>query len=221
MLKGNAQITEGQKFEILAAISKSAPAIFGEMDSTTAQSWIENPKGLQKVLKKALCPSVETINFPIWKTIELGTGLKTADDFRKAIEASGYKISKWASDILNKQAFTVASEKTELDLVKITGVDLGFTKNVTRKKIYDRAIKLGLELCPNESGPQLRLQYKDQPNGEWLYIAIEPIVVSDGDLNVFLVKRDDDDPWLNASCDSLGDLWGPESMWVFVSPRRK
>ncbi len=47
------------------------------------------------------------------------------------------------------------------------------------------------------------------------------LYISDGDLNVFNVERDDDDPWLNASYDNLDYLWNPENMWVFVSPRRK
>ncbi|MBU3942394.1 hypothetical protein KKA24_00245, partial [Patescibacteria group bacterium] len=33
----------------------------------------------------------------IWKTIKLGTGLKSTDDSRKSIKKNGMKISDWAS----------------------------------------------------------------------------------------------------------------------------
>ena len=107
--------------------------------------------------------------FPVWKTIKLGTGLKTADDFRQALKASGFEIGNWANDILGKPAFTAAAKETEVELVRVSVAERGFKNGATRKDIYQRAQELGLELCPNEVGPQLRLQYKDQPYNEWLH----------------------------------------------------
>lgn len=52
--------------------------------------------------------SPETI-FPAWKTINLGTGLKTPDDFRRAHKESGYCVSDRADEILSKLSFTVAN----------------------------------------------------------------------------------------------------------------
>ena len=85
---------------------------------------------------------------------------------------------------------------------------------------YARAKELGLELCPNEVGPQLRLQYKDQPKGEFLLIAMEPIIGVGGDLSVFDVEhRNDDRLWLNANLGHPGLAWGGIDRWVFL--RRK
>jgi hypothetical protein len=36
-------------------------------------------------------------------------------------------------------------------------------------------------LCPAEVGPQLRLDYRDQPRGESLIIAMEPVNTYNGD----------------------------------------
>ena len=56
---------------------------------------------------------------------------------------------------------------------------------------YACALELGLELCPAEVGPVLRLAYKDQPLSRWLIIAMNVITVSVGGLSVFRVEHDD------------------------------
>jgi hypothetical protein len=130
--------------------------------------------------------------FQPWRIIKLGTGQKTANDFRKAIKKANCKVSDWASDILGKPEFSVAATKEiEVDLVNISVSELGFPNGATREKIYKRAQELGLQLCPPEVGPQLRLQYKDQPMNEWLLIGMKPVTGSDGNLKVFNVERND------------------------------
>lgn len=157
--------------------------------------------------------------FPIWKTINLCTGLKAADDFRKAITSAGMKIGKWANDILGRPEFAVATEETEIDLVVVSVAELGFKGGVIRQDIFKRALALGLELCPNEVGPQLRLQYKDQPKGEWLLIGMEPITDSDGNLKVFNVEHDDNGLWLRSEYVSPVHFWDGDDRLVFA--RRK
>lgn len=170
---------------------------------------------------RELCGLVSiSTKFPVWKTIKLGTGLKTADDFRKAPEDKGFGISEWAKDILGKPAFKAAAKETEVDLVKVTVAELGFKNGARRGQIYERAKELGLDLCPAEVGPQLRLQYKDQPNGEWLFIGMEPITGSDGELSVFRVLRPVSELWLFGHYASPDSFWPPDRWWVFVRPRK-
>jgi len=157
--------------------------------------------------------------FPVWKTIKLGTGLKTADEFREALKSNGFRIGSWGNNILSKPAFKAATEETEVDLVNVSVAELGFKDGATRKDIYERAIDLGLQLCPNEVGPQLRLQYKDQPKGEWLRIAMEPITDSSGRLLVFNVVRNDGGLWLDGDDGHPDYFWYGNDRWVFA--RRK
>ncbi len=159
---------------------------------------------------------INITSFPIWKTIKLGTGLKTAGDFCKVLEEKSNEVSDWAKDIMNKPAFIVAEEETEIDLVVASGEDLGFNKAVPRKEIFERAAKHDLYPVPAELGPQLRAQYQDQPKGEYLLIAMEPIEDSDGDLDIFRVIHDDDGLWLNTDYDDPDYSWGPDSRWVFA-----
>ncbi|MFH1129199.1 MAG: hypothetical protein V1686_00470, partial [Patescibacteria group bacterium] len=115
--------------------------------------------------------------FPIFKTVTLGVH-KSVEAYRKALSEAGFRIGDWASDILNK--IKVSQNQVQLDLVKVTVKDLGFVEATSLKQIYAKAKKLGLNLCPNEVGPALRLAYPDQPNGERIRIAMEPISDSDG-----------------------------------------
>ncbi len=158
--------------------------------------------------------------FPIFKTIKLGTGLKTADDFRKALKAGGHRIGDWGNDILGKPKFKTADKETEIDLVVVSNADLGFKEGAFLKDTYKRALELGLVLCPNEVGPQLRLQYTGQPMSEWLLIAMESIKDSDGDLIVFNVKRDGGGSWLSGSSGRPYYEWSADNRFVFALSRK-
>ncbi|MFA5355628.1 MAG: hypothetical protein WC302_02800 [Candidatus Paceibacterota bacterium] len=174
--------------------------------------------GMRRFLSGELVVREIERKFEIWKTVKLGTGFKTADDFRKSLKDNGFKISDWANYILGKLAFTAATEATEVDLVRVTVAELGFEKGARRDQIYDRAKEFGLELCPPEVGPQLRLQYKDQPNNEWILVGMEPITDSDGDLSVFDVRRDDSSLWLSSYLSNPDDVCYPDNLWIFRLP---
>jgi hypothetical protein len=176
-------------------------------------------EGVARFLRGEFVVKVAEKFFPTWKIIKLGTGLRNADDFRQALKSAGCNSGDWVRDILGKSAFSVATSEIELELVVVSSGDLGYTEAATRADIYARAQTHGLSVCPAEVGPQLRLQYKDQPNGEWCIIAMEPIAGSDGVHKVFDVKRDGFGLWLDGSYGHPGSLWAPGSRWVFC--RRK
>lgn len=212
-----AKTYDRQTAKFLAVVGENMPELSGDV----MQGWIQNPKAVQKVLSNAFCPpEVATPRFKIWKTIKLGTGLKTADDFRKALKDNGFNISDWARDILGKSAFTAATKETGVDLAKVTVAELGFKKGARRDQIYECAKELGLELCPPEVGPQLRLQYRDKSIGEWILIGMDPITDSDGDPSVFYVECGVSELWLSGGWSGPGDVWDPGARWVFCFPRK-
>lgn len=91
-------------------------------------------------------------SFPVWRTIKIGTGLKTADDFRKALKYSGNKISGYVNDFLEK--IKAATEETEVDLCRPTVAELtGKEEIATTAEVFAGAKHLGLEKCPAEVGP--------------------------------------------------------------------
>ena len=151
----------------------------------------------------------------IWKTIRLGVH-KTPEAYEQALESKD-RISDYARQILKK--ISVSQTEIELDLVAVAPADLGL-KNPTYQQICDRAIGLGLEKCPREVGPALRLNYPDQPYGEWLLVAMEPEADSGGRLHVFGVGDGDDGLWLRTGWFSPRYAWSGGGQFVFVRPRK-
>ena len=166
-------------------------------------------RGLNKFLRKEN-PWEKPETF---KIIEIGT-YKDVESLRKALEESGVQIGNWASDILNKTK--LSKSKQSLDLVVRSVKELGFPNRAKLEDIYKAAKNQGLDLCPDEVGPQLRLQYSNQPNGEWLVIAMEPIKDSFGDLDLFFVKCNHGDRWLRADYGRPGYFWNADNRFVFV-----
>jgi hypothetical protein len=133
--------------------------------------------------------SAELNEFPISKAVDLGV-YHDAIALRDALRAAPVliHIDNWADQILNRIAFRQTD--TRLNLVLTTVSDLGFGSNrASLKDIYERALQLGLVLCPAEVGPALRLAYLDQPLGEYLHIAMEPIARFDGGATEFSVAK--------------------------------
>ena len=153
----------------------------------------------------------------LWKTVTLGLK-KSPKNYRKAIEKAGCRIGDYAGQILNKTE--VSQTEVEVDLVVVTVGELGFKDGARRDVLYARAIELGLQLCPAEVGPALRLLYKDQPRGEWLRIGMEPITASVGCPGVFGVGHGSDVRWLHNYYGSADIIWRADHRWVFVRPRK-
>ena len=91
-----------------------------------------------------------------------------------------------AKALMNSSDFVTSKNAENADLIKLTVKDLGFSNGATTDEIYQKAQDFGLELCPAEVGPQLRLQSKIK---EWTLIAMEQIL-RDGDPSVFRLDSD-------------------------------
>jgi len=175
--------------------------------------------GVHRFLSGDMMVKARECDFPVWKTIKLGTGLKTADDFRKALKTGGFRIGDGANDILGKSSFerSVATVETEAELVALTTAQLtGNVKGGTTSEVFAGAKRLGLNKCPAELGPQLRLQYSDQPKDEWRLIGMEPITDSDGLLAMFSVGRAGDGLWLRSYYGDSDVFWDAGRRWVFL-----
>jgi hypothetical protein len=116
-------------------------------------------------------------------------------------------------DLLAKTEFSGIQET--YTLVRFSVKELGFPQGATTAEIWGteddkdahgnpapftkgRMTELGLELVPSEGGVQLRLQYTEQPQGEYLYMAMKQIADRDGTPDVWSVYARVGDRWLDS-----------------------
>jgi len=153
----------------------------------------------------------------LYRAIETDPSIKTAPDAVRVLEGKGNKVSDYAKQMLERVSFS--QEQKSYDLVSFSVKALGFPNGATRAEIYQKAQELGMELCPAEVGPQLRLQYADQPNDDYLVMGMEPVADADGYPDLFHVHRRGSDPWLDFSNGRAGNHWVDDYRFVFL--RRK
>jgi hypothetical protein len=128
-------------------------------------------------------------HFQIWRTITLGS-YRGVDAYRDALDMAKIKIGDSADEILGRPAFPYARTKTGVELAVLSAADLGAESDQpSLAEVYQRARQAGLELCPAEVGPQLRLDYRNQPLGEALDIAMEPVATYGGEPTILTLAN--------------------------------
>jgi hypothetical protein len=118
--------------------------------------------------------------FQAWRRTTLGS-YNGVDAYRDALDAAKIKIGDVANEVLGRPAFSYVREKTDVELTVVSAAQLGVESESALVDVYGRARQIGLVLCPAEVGPQLRLDYRDQPLGESLIIAMEPVSTHSGE----------------------------------------
>ena len=166
----------------------------------------------KEITKRTLQPFV---------TITIGN--KTREEL--ATEAHA-EASEYAQDLMTKSKFIVVSKPGQVSFVSLSIAELGFTSNPRTDQFVTKEFCAKwsaenlegqvIELCEPEDGPQLRLQYRDQPKGEVLWLAMERITASGGDPRVFYVVRDGGGRcWLRAHWTNPSDEWSLGDRVVF------
>jgi hypothetical protein len=158
------------------AIALLAPTAFaGEQEFPSNAAVPKTPGGRDEIKNDVPILS-------IWKRITVGTR-KGVNDIRNAFDSARIRVGDSADEILGRPGFSFSKTEAQVNVVLFTAAELEFQEGyIPLAEIYRRAAEFGLELCPAELGPQLRLQYLDQPVGEALHLAMHPIPTYRGDL---------------------------------------
>ncbi len=181
--------------------------------------------GTAEIVVKAVAPVAEKITekveqvtkkFTVWIRAKVG-GLTKAQIVEKlngtdAGDGKTFQINEYAQNVLAKKECTITEKAEETEFATASPRDLGFTKNPMTKEFLadDFLAPFGLELCRPDDGPSLRRAYTDQPDGEWLPIAMKPIF-SGGDWGVFSLRRLGSGLWLRT-----GFSADPGARWALV-----
>jgi hypothetical protein len=169
----------------IAMLSTASVVLFASEASAqcSAQDVLRNQLTLKKTPPVNMPPILvrSAAAVPVWKTITVGT-FANMFALSNALDAAGCGIGNLAGEILARPAFTLCAIKTNVELVAVSAAELGFeTDTASLADIYARAQQLGFGLAAAEVAPQLRLQYFDQPVGEFLIIGMEPIKTWNGE----------------------------------------
>lgn len=159
------------------------------------------------------CPTVTRV-------VTIGALTKAA--LYQALQQKAILLNESAEQLFASPFFTTAAASYSLLTVELTVRDLGFPEGATIAEIVDRAGALGLGLCPMATGPHLRLQYLDQPEGYWgqplleqqapsgsLTIVSAPLVDADDFPKGFYLRRIQGVLWLRGYRAGADHLWSP------------
>lgn len=155
-------------------------------------------------------------SFPEGKIVRntIDIGGQTKEQLQAEIKRQNMQIYGLAQSLLDSRDFTTAKKSEPADLVRLKVRDFNLA-NPTIENIYQKAKKLGLELCPAEVGPHYRLQYTSQPMNEYLYIAIKQITDSYGRPDVFGLGRFDDGLYLADALAKPAIKFDPGNVIIF------
>ena len=208
-------------------LEEDMPVVFGCEPSQIAH----NPGELQPDTRAYIGPLVSGVfdrlqehniehvytSFPEGKIrrqqIEIGG--KTKEQLQNEMKQAGVNISSYAEDMIKSSDFTTLPVTQTLDTVRLKVGDLGLSGYPTTDQVYKKAQELGLELCPAEVGPHMRLQTKDQPSGDYYWIGMKQITDSAGYPGVFHLARLGDGLWLDDHWARPGSKWLPSLEFVF------
>lgn len=146
---------------------------------------------------------------------QIEIGGKTREQLQQELKQNGVNVSSYAEDMMKSPDFATLPVAQMLDTIRLKVGDLGLSGYPTTDQVYKKAQELGLDLCPAEVGPQMRLQTKDQPLGDYYWIGMKQITDSGGDPGVFGMGRYEGGLWLGDYWARPDDRWGPDDGFVF------
>lgn len=163
------------------------------------------------------------------RAITLG-GLDKSELLRR-LAAAPVLLNELAHTLFADPRFLTSPTPVSVHTVELSAVELGLPAGGTFARVVQSAAALGLELCPLELGPHLRLQLLDQPEGSRgqtatphtappgaITVASHPISEDENTPCGFYLRRIEGALWLRAYRSWPGHVWSGTDRFVFVEP---
>jgi hypothetical protein len=152
------------------------------------------------------------------RTIEIG-GM-TKPQLMEELERRSILMNEYARRLFADSRFVTSTSRSRIQTVEVAVRDLGFGQGAICADICQRAAGLGLEVCPLELGPFMRLQYRDQPEGPRLPVFSERLSADVDVPTGFYLRCLDRTLWLRGYTASQDWLCDPDEHFVFKMSER-
>jgi hypothetical protein len=149
----------------------------------------------------------------IW---DIDYGRCSREDLLLKLAKKKIALNADATLLFLSEKFVVSDSGCSAKLVSISLDDLGIKEKVTFRDICAESLTRGLQLCPLEIAPLLRLEYLDQKEGPMLTVASEVAYAEERFPNGYYLRNFNGNLWLRGYISSEDWLWDQESEFVFV-----
>jgi len=163
--------------------------------------------------------------------VEVGGLTKTQLTLK--LQQNSIMMNAYGEMLLDDERFTISDTKYSIQTVELTVANLGFSNGATLPQLYKRADELGLDLCPPELGPYLRLDYMEQPEGNpknliqgkqapsgSITIASEILTEDDDFPKGFYLRKMNGKLWLRGYIADQLHVWNPNDHFIFCQTQK-
>jgi len=187
-------------------LKRAGYPVGGKLLSDSADSWEKAGLIPHSLPDSNQSLSERKTNWEVWRTVEAGG--KSVQVFERELKQKGINVSDYARDLMKSKDFVTLKRPEQIKIARSTVGGLGFTEPPTTDQLLQRIGRdPELEYLPPEAAVTLRLEYGDQPLGEYLYAGMKPLTASDGRPSVFKLTRHEDGLWLSGYWTNPGDRW--------------
>jgi len=158
-------------------------------------------------------------------TLQVGTTSRPR--LLEALESGGVQLNASARTLLDDAAFDRPTPQS-VTVVQRTLKELGLPAGAALPLIFEAAQDHGLDLCPGDTSPYLRLAWRTQPNAPDAIMSNGRAPTGSVTVAAPLLREDDDYPkgfylrvidhtlWLRGYRCDLTYAWDPEDSFVFA-----
>ena len=151
-------------------------------------------------------------------TVRIGVK-ESMRQYRDEFASAGIRTTHFAERMMRRMPLSPLEQ--ELRIAVRSGSGLGQTEHERVRDTYARAARAGSSLCPAEAALALRIAYRDQPEGECLYVGMKSLGSGGGYDEIFALVQWEGEPWLTWSWTESGPsglpaLWAPGHRRVYL-----
>ena len=126
-------------------------------------------------------------------------------------------MNAYATLLFMDDRFQTSSKLERAEIVELSVQTLGLKSPALFDEITDKAMDLGLELCPMELAPHFRLQYIEPDEGSILTVASQKLSNDEHFPNGFYLRHYGGFHWLRGYRSTSDWLWELQDRFVFMS----